>query len=119
MAVSVRSGYEPFVFDNNILDLQKSQEITHIHHTGFQENAIEAVREFLNFYNIPFYPSFCISDELSNPLFLLLFCKMYKKEYEGNNLFNIYTLFEELINETNNELLKENNIFGLNPKGIL
>ena len=35
---------------------------------------------------------------------------MYKKEYEGNNLFNIYMLFEELINETNNELLKENNI---------
>ena len=110
VAVSVRSGYEPFVFDNNILDLQKSQEITHIYHTGFQENSIEAVREFLNFYNIPFYPSFCISEELSNPLFLLLFCKMYKKEYEGNNLFNIYTLFEELINETNNELLKENSI---------
>ena len=110
VAVSVRSGYEPFVFDNNIINLQTSQEITNIHHTGFQENSIEAVREFLDFYNIPFYPSFSISYELPNPLFLLLFCKNYKKEYEGNNFFNIYMLFEELINETNNELLKENNI---------
>lgn len=110
VAVSVRSGYEPFVFDNNIINLQTSQEITNIHHTGFQENSIEAVREFLDFYNIPFYPSFSISYELTNPLFLLLFCKNYKKEYEGNNFFNIYMLFEELINETNNELLKENNI---------
>lgn len=110
VAVSVRSGYEPFVFDNNIINLQTSQEITNIHHTGFQENSIEAVREFLNFYNIPFYPSFSISYELTNPLFLLLFCKNYKKEYEGNNFFNIYMLFEKLINETNNELLKENNI---------
>lgn len=110
VAISVRSGYEPFVFDNNMINLQASQEITNIHHTGFQENSIEAVREFLNFYNIPFYPSFSISYELTNPLFLLLFCKNYKKEYEGNNFFNIYMLFEELINETNNELLKENNI---------
>lgn len=110
LAVSVRSGYESFVFDNNVINLQASQAITNIHHTGFQENSIEAVREFLNFYNIPFYPSFSISYELTNPLFLLLFCKMYKKEYEGNNLFNIYMLFEKLINETNNELLKENNI---------
>lgn len=110
VAVSVRSGYESFVFDNNIINLQASQEITNIHHTGFQENSIEAVREFLNFYNIPFYPSFSISHELTNPLYLLLFCKMYKKEYEGNNFFNIYMLFEKLINETNNELLKENNI---------
>lgn len=110
VAVSVRSGYETFVFDNNIINLQASQEITNIHHTGFQENSIEAVREFLNFYNIPFYPSFSISYELTNPLYLLLFCKMYKKEYEGNNFFNIYMLFEELINETNKELLKENNI---------
>lgn len=110
VAVSVRSGYESFVFDNNIINLQASQAITNIHHTGFQENSIEAVREFLNFYNIPFYPSFSISYELTNPLFLLLFCKMYKNEYEGNNFFNIYMLFEELINETNNELLKENNI---------
>lgn len=110
LAVSVRSGYESFVFDNNMINLQASQKITNIHHTGFQENSIEAVREFLNFYNIPFYPSFSISYELTNPLFLLLFCKNYKKEYEGNNFFNIYMLFEELINETNNELLKENNI---------
>lgn len=110
VAVSVRSGYEPFVFDNNIINLQTSQEITNIHHTGFQENSIEAVREFLDFYNIPFYPSFSISYELTNPLFLLLFCKNYEKEYEGNNFFNIYMLFEELINETNNELFKENNI---------
>ncbi len=110
VAVSVRSGYESFVFDNNIINLQASQAITNIHHTGFQENSIEAVREFLNFYNIPFYPSFSISYELTNPLYLLLFCKMYKKEYEGNNFFNIYMLFEELINETNKELLKENNI---------
>lgn len=110
VAVSVRSGYEPLVFDNNIINLQASQEITNIHHTGFQENSIEAVREFLDFYNIPFYPSFSISYELTNPLFLLLFCKNYKKEYEGNNFFNIYMLFEKLINETNNELLKENNI---------
>lgn len=79
VAVSVRSGYEPFVFDNNIINLQTSQEITNIHHTGFQENSIEAVREFLNYYNIPFYPSFSISYELTNPLFLLLFCKNYKK----------------------------------------
>lgn len=110
VAISVRSGYEPFVFDNNVINLQASQAITNIHHTGFQENSIEAVREFLNFYNIPFYPSFSINYELTNPLFLLLFCKMYKKEYEGNNFFNIYMLFEELINETNKELLKENNI---------
>lgn len=79
VAISVRSGYEPFVFDNNMINLQASQAITNIHHTGFLENSIEAVREFLNFYNIPFYPSFSINYELTNPLFLLFFCKMYKK----------------------------------------
>ena len=49
-------------------------------HRGFEDNSISAVREFLNYYNIPFTPLEYFCYEMSNLLFFTLYCKTYNGE---------------------------------------
>jgi len=98
LAISVRTGYEILVFDDAIQQKIKSQEMVRLVHTGFREESIEATKTFLNYYHIPFSPSYILQYEMTNPLFLILFCKTYT----GEN-FDISTLFENIIRKTDRE----------------
>lgn len=107
LAVSIRSGYEHFVLNENIQEAINSNTIASIVHNGFREESIEATRTFLNHYGIPFLPSYFLQTEMTNPLFLSLFCKTYT----GEN-FDIYTLFEKLIEKAEIEALNTINMSG-------
>ncbi len=98
LAVSARNGYENLVFGEAIQQMIKNNEIVSLNHTGFIEESIEATKTFLNYYNIPFSPTYFLQYEMTNPLFLTLFCKTY----DGGE-FDMFTLLEKIISKANNE----------------
>lgn len=101
LVISLRSGYEDLVFDDNIKQKLKTCEIPQITHRGFQDDSIEAVKEFLNHYNIPFSPSDTLQTQMVNPLFLTMFCKTY----DGNE-FNYNRLLEKFFEASDKEAQK-------------
>lgn len=105
LVLSVRSGFEAFVIDDAVNFKIKNQSIPVLVHKGFFEDSIEAIQSFLNYYNIPFSPSYAISYEMTNPLFLKLYCDTY----DGEDV-EMFSLFEKVIRKTNNEL---NNMYDL------
>lgn len=107
LAVSVRSGYEPFVFDENVKSLLVDCTISRIEHQGFAYDTINSIKTFLNYYGVPFYPSYYLDSEFSNPLFLYLFCQLYKPE-DAQHGFRIFDLFDRLIEKANREVLVKN-----------
>ena len=101
LAISIRTGYYVSIFNDTIKENINNNEITNIEHKGFSENPIYAMGKFLNYYDIPFLPSYLFYNEMTNPLFLTFFCKSYNG-YECD----IYNLFEKIINNVNNEVSK-------------
>lgn len=101
IVISVRSGYERLVFNDAIIEKIKSHIIPNLIHNGFREESVEATLAFLNYYGIPFLPSYFLQMEMTNPLFLTLFCKYYS----GEN-FDMFTLFDQLINRADQEAQK-------------
>ena len=97
LVLSVRTGYEKLVFEENMIERLKSGELLRITHHGFQDDSVVAIKEFLNFHNIPFSPSELLNYEMTNPLFLTLFCKTYNGE--ELNLFQMFESFITLIDE--------------------
>lgn len=98
IVISVRSGYERLVFNDAIIEGIKTNKISNIVHSGFREESVEATLAFLNYYGIPFLPSYFLQAEMTNPLFLTLFCKYYT----GEN-FDMFTLFDQLISRADEE----------------
>ena len=101
MVISVRSGYERLVFNDTIVEKIRTGEIANLIHDGFREESVEATLTFLNYYGIPFLPLYFLQAEMTNPLFLTLFCKYYTGEQ-----FDMFSLFDRLINQANEEVLK-------------
>ena len=101
VAISLRSGYEDTVFDENIRRKITDYEIPEITHNGFWNNSIEAVKEFLNYHQIPFSPSYSFQSEMANPLFLTMFCKVY----DGND-FDLYQLLEKFLEKADRDAQK-------------
>lgn len=92
LAVSIRTGYEKIVLNDAVKKGMDDGEIGSIVHHGFREESINATLTFLNHYGIPFLPSYFLQAEMTNALFLTLYCK----NYTGEN-FDIYSLFERVI----------------------
>ena len=97
LILSVRTGYEKLIFEENMIERLKSGELLRITHHGFQDDSVAAIKEFLNCHNIPFSPSELLNYEMTNPLFLTLFCKTYNGE--ELNLFQMFERFITLIDE--------------------
>lgn len=98
LALSVRSGYEKLVFDDTIRTAITDGALPSIVHSGFREESVEATLTFLNHYGIPFLPSYFLRAEMTNPLFLTIFCKTYS----GEN-FDMFSLFDKLIEKADFE----------------
>lgn len=103
LILTVRSGYEKLVFNENILNLFENGDVARITHHGFIDNSIEATTAFLDFYGIPFLPSYFLQTEMTNPLFLTLFCKTFSGSREN---FDMFSLFEKLISKSDKEAQK-------------
>lgn len=98
LAVSIRTGYEKIVLSDAVKQGMDNGEIGNIVHQGFREESINATLTFLNHYGIPFLPSYFLQAEMTNPLFLSLYCK----NYTGEN-FDMYSLFERVIDKADRE----------------
>ena len=101
LALSVRTGYEKLVFNESILGDISNGTIGSIMHNGFREESIVATQVFLNHYGIPFSPTYFLQSEMTNPLFLTLFCQ----NYTGTD-FDMFTLFEKVIEKAEDEAQK-------------
>ncbi len=91
VVVSVRKGYEELLFNDSLKQRIQNQDFLQIYHVGFRNHSIESVKEFLNYYKIPFSPLDYIQYEMINPLFLKMFCKCFSaKEWDLPSLFDNY-----------------------------
>lgn len=97
--LSVRAGYENLVFEENMNKKLQDGRILSVIHVGFQDKSIEATREFLNFHGIPFSTSDFLNYEMTNPLYLTLFCKTYNGEE-----LNLFQMFERIIAKVDEEI---------------
>ena len=101
LIISYRTEYEPLLLSNSLINAIKNGCIVKTEHYGFEKNSGVAVKEFLNHYNIPFSPYEYFRSEMSNPLFLTLYCKTYNGEE-----VSLPELYERLIDKTNVALFR-------------
>ena len=87
------------IIPESIITKKKNNEIPSIFHNGFADTGFQAVKEFLNYYNIPFSPLEYFGYEMTNPLFLTLYCK----NYTGSET-SLPQLYERLIESVNIKL---------------
>ncbi|WP_076648268.1 NACHT domain-containing protein [Latilactobacillus sakei] len=107
IVVSLRSGYENLVLSQNIKQEIAGYNVPKITHHGFQNNSIDAIREFLNYNNIPFSPSYFLQSEMTNPLFLTMFCKAY----DGHD-FDMYQILDRFLKNSDIEAQKNAGLQG-------
>ncbi|SFO03603.1 hypothetical protein SAMN04487831_106127 [Pseudobutyrivibrio sp. UC1225] len=100
LVISYRPEYEKELLPTSIIKRIDVEDIPVVYHRGFIENGLEAVQDFLKYYNIPFSPTDYFSYELTNPLFLTLYCKTYQ---DGNA--SLPVLYKRLIRQTNQKLI--------------
>lgn len=92
LVLSIRTGYEKLVLEEKTIERIQNREILQIKHYGFQDDSVKATKDFLDFYNIPFSSSDLLNYEMTNPLYLKLFCETY-----DNEELNLFQMFERRI----------------------
>lgn len=97
MILSYRTEYQELVLPDSFFE--DGGEVVTMLHRGFEDNSISAVREFLNHYNIPFTPLEYFGYEMSNPLFLTLYCKTYNGEEAS-----LPTLYNRVVEHANGNI---------------
>ena len=98
LVISYRKGYESFLIDDFVKN-KLNKSICILNHYGFMDNSYEAIKKYLDYYNIPFSPSYLLDSEFTNPLFLKLFCKTYNGEE-----VDLQKLIERLLSIANVEV---------------
>ena len=90
LVFSYRHEYAEIILPDSIKNEKANNNIVSIKNNGFENNSSVAVKDFLNHFHIPFTFNEFFCYELSNPLFLTLYCKTYNGEdvsipklYEG------------------------------------
>ena len=99
IAFSLRTGYEKILFKDSLLSKIDSGELLNIKHHGFTHNSIESINSFLNYYGIAFSPVDYMQHEMTNPLFLKMFCK----SYDSQNC-DLVSLFDNFIKKADEEI---------------
>lgn len=112
LVCSIRTTYQNVIFGE---DDQLIKNFIEINHTGFSEVQMEAMEKFFEHYDI-IRPSFpLLSVEFSNPLFLLIYCKVvstYDDAYNFISVSEIYSKYGKMINKRLSE--KYNYYEGIN-----
>lgn len=101
LAFSYRTEYESLLMNPSLRKRIENENICHITHLGFANNSLEATRQFFDHYGIPFTPLEYFEYEMTNPLFLTLYCRTY----QGDEV-DLPILYERLISNANTNLHK-------------
>lgn len=99
LVLSYRPEYQKWILPDSVLE--DREDVVAMIHRGFEDNSISAVRQFLNHYNIPFTPLEYFGYEMSNPLFLTLYCKTYNGEE-----VSLPTLYDRVIEHANGNIYR-------------
>ena len=98
LIISYRTGYESLVLGDSVREWLNSGKVLSLFHEGFRDESIDAVQDFLNHYGIPFSPEYYLQHEMSNPLFLTLYCETY-----DGSIVDIATLIDRIIEKADQE----------------
>lgn len=99
LAISFRNKYDHILLGNSVDNLKSDGTIAEITHSGFLNVSLDATATFMNHYNIPFLPSYSLHPEMTNPLFLTLFCKYY-----NGDTINIESLLNQIKQKAEEEV---------------
>jgi len=103
LVISYRQEFHNSIFSNAIQQRLDNCEILSLTHTGFEYNSFYAVKRFLNYYGISFTPLECFGYDVTNPLFLTLYCETYTGD--DVDIPSLYDKFIEHINKRGFETL--------------
>ena len=109
LVISFRPEFESELLSKGLYQEKQLGSIVSMVHKGFEENSNDAIRTFLNHYNIPFSPIEFFGAELANPLFLSLYCKTFNGEEAS-----LPELYERLLVSANEKIF---NALKLHEKG--
>ena len=101
--ISVRTGYEENVFNASLIQKITEGSVSLLQHRGFELNIFEAMEIFFKHYKIEFSPSYLFQSEMSNPLFLTLFCKTFQSLNQNEHI-SIFTLMDAVVQQTFREV---------------
>ena len=101
LIVSYRTEYEKLLLADEMIHRREKGDFVTIVHRGFHDNSIDAIKQFMDYYNIPFSPLEYFSYRMENPLFLKLYCKTYNGEE-----VDLPTLYERVIEQANKSIYK-------------
>ena len=101
LVLSLRSDLERLCLSDKVLDQIDEGSIAYLRHTGFIQEDIDTIYDFLSNYNIPISPEYCLKSQMANPLYLTWFCENYT---EGNIEF--LSLIKKVIEHADVEAAK-------------
>ena len=99
LVMTYRFEFEKLLISDGLRQQISEGTLLRIEHHGFQDNSFQAIREFLNHYSIPFSPLEYFGYEMSNPLFLTLYCKTYNGEE-----VDLPTLYRRVVEQANSKI---------------
>ena len=100
LAISFRSEFETMIVPDDLINKINNKSIVKIEVAGFEDNPLEAIRIFFNKNNIPFGLSDYFNYNLTNPLFLMLYCETYTKDDNSD----LSTLYKKYISKMNSNI---------------
>ena len=100
LVITYRPEYQKGILNEHLQKRLENEEIISIIHNGFIDNSVEATKQFLDHYGIPFTPFAFFSKGMTNPLFLTMYCRTY----DGEDV-ELPSLYERIIKTINKSLL--------------
>ncbi|OFK54607.1 hypothetical protein HMPREF2811_08105 [Globicatella sp. HMSC072A10] len=110
-AFSFRNGFEEKLISDYTDELISKEKISVLNHEGLDRFDYEQINIFLDYYNITFSPTLYFNEQMSNPLFLTLFCE----NFEGYDM-DIQEIFNktlEKIDQSSREEIEFDEDFNL------
>ena len=90
--VTIRNGFENYLFSDLIKNKIESGNILKMIHRGLIDDSLDAVSDFMAEYGIKYSPKYYLSSSMANPLFLKWFCETY----DGNDN-SYFDLIEKIL----------------------
>ncbi len=102
LVISFRSGFEPVLFSDKVVEDLENGKIATIVHKGLIDNSPKAIFEFLSKKGVTISPEYYLQNKMNNPLFLTWYCEVYPKKELGMD-----SLISEVIIKADDEASRD------------
>lgn len=110
-AFSFRNGFEEKLISDYTNELISEEKISVLNHEGLDNFNYDQINIFLDYYNITFSPTLYFNEQMSNPLFLTLFCENF--EGYDMDIQEIFSKTLEKIDQSSREEIEFDEDFNL------